>query len=151
MRPDSSVLTASESVSALATGRFDRDKSIDLAVAAGDELTLLTGARSGEPAVRRTLPSGIRALSFGRFVEDDRSGRGLAVLLDDGRIRLLRSTAGEEPRLTIVEDRVPAGSGARTLWCPACRASESNILPDWNCEQTAEYLAEDPRGQHWRN
>jgi titin len=114
LRPESSVLATAEPVVALATGRFDRDKSIDLAVGAGDALTLLPGDPL-VPSSRRTMPSGIRSLSFGRFAEDDRSGRGVAVLLDDGKILLLRSATAEDSRLTIVEDRVPAGSGAQSL------------------------------------
>jgi hypothetical protein len=115
---EQSLLLAGERpFDALALGRVDRGKGLDLAAAAAGELTILFSDDSGRYATglahRELFDRPVRSLAIGDFDDRAQHGPGVVALLDDGGLHLLRLAAAPTgPRIRVEHlDDVPAGPG----------------------------------------
>jgi parallel beta-helix repeat protein len=86
------VFMLSGQPTAVALGQLDKDHYHDLAVAAGNELTIIHGRNDQHETAlisRITLPFETAGLAIGNFLEDDDHRKEFAVLSADGRIQIL--------------------------------------------------------------
>ena len=137
LRSVAEVLPLSAAPTELLLGRFVNGPWHDLAAAAGEELFLVRGrdrrlvlgeaerAEVAPPVVDRiVMPSAIEALAWGNFAWEPIATHELALLLEDGTIRLLGRAQTENHDL----DPLWKTIGEREVLAPRLHAAESSSV-----------------------
>jgi CSLREA domain-containing protein len=107
LRARAESVTLSGPARALALGQLDEDAAMDLAVASGNTVQIISGhttprsvesqkARAGARVSQHLFASEVRALAVGDFAGDARSD--LAVLTGEGEVQVLWSEVGKKRR-----------------------------------------------------
>jgi parallel beta-helix repeat protein len=124
------VITLPAPPNALALGRLDDDVFFDLAVGTGEKLMILRGRNSmvagrdnsrsgiGEAVLEGVVDfdSPIVSISVGRYAWDERDRRQMALLFEDGALRVMARAASPEesqsPRWHVIDEQYLLSDGA---------------------------------------
>ncbi len=138
------VITLPAEANALALGQFDNGYETDLAVAAGRRLLIVRGRDESEPArvETRELEFAILSMAAGDFSGDNREE--LALMAEDGAVRLLERT---DPELFQASGETPESEAAAAAQ-PADQPGSQSKAEKRSTRAAGKTAGENPEGEN---